>query len=388
MKAGASEYVIKGDKGLIEQLKVRIHQALAHARLTTKSRKMEAKLLKQHQAYTLVGSSTSMLKLKRSLIPLRGTTASVVITGESGTGKELVARALNVQEEDSAERPFQAINCAAIPENLLESELFGHEKGAFTGAIASKPGKFVQADGGDLFLDEIGELPLAMQAKLLRALQEREVTPVGSNKPVKFEVRVICATNRDLKNEVAEGRFREDLYYRIATIELTIPPLRDRSEDIRELVTHFLKKCDCPHLKLSRDAMAAARKHRWPGNIRALHNSLERACIMVSGSGRIVIEKTDLFLPEACASKSDQELVPTHLIPTSIGQLSRDQYEELIHWAERTYFTSALKQVDQSRTQLAEKMGVSRSFVQERLKAVGMVRAERKIPEASTCAIN
>jgi two-component system, NtrC family, response regulator len=207
------------------------------------------------------------------------TEATVLLTGESGTGKELVARAIHTFSSRRT-RPFVAVNCAAIPHDLLESELFGHVKGAFTGAVRDKTGKFLLADGGTLFLDEVGELPVDLQPKLLRALQERTVEPVGGIRPQKIDVRVVAATNADLEEGLRLGSFREDLYYRLAVIPLHLPPLRERPEDIPYLVRHFCAKHGAPQVQLAAEALRSLQDYHWPGNVRELENTVERLLIM------------------------------------------------------------------------------------------------------------
>ncbi len=372
MKAGAMEYVVKGDRQLDDEIKLRIFQAIDKGRLAVRSKKMEAKLLSHCKEFELVGVSAPVLKLRSQLLSLRGTTASVLISGESGTGKELVARALHSQEPDAAERPYQAINCAALPEHLVESELFGHEKGAFTGAIQKQDGKFVAADGGDLFLDEIGELPMAAQAKLLRVLQDKVVTPVGSVKSVRVNVRVIAATNRDLREEVRAGRFREDLYYRISVIQFSLPGLRDRVGDIPILVYHFLRQLQAPHFKLTDGALKTVTKHQWPGNIRALRNCLERATIILRAEGRTSIEEHDLVIEDSLSAPTSSVTIPDGFLPGLKTVISGEKYHGFIEWAERQYFTRALEASGHNRTKLAEQLNVSRSFVHERLKAIGL----------------
>jgi two-component system NtrC family response regulator len=220
------------------------------------------------------------------------TEATVLITGESGTGKELVARAIHSLSA-RRERPFVAINCAAIPRELLESELFGHVKGAFTGAIRDKTGKFQAAEGGTLFLDEVGELPVELQPKLLRALQERVVEPVGGTAPRKLDVRVVAATNSDLEEAIADGTFREDLYYRLAVIPVHLPPLRERPEDIPLLVRHFTAKHGAPSVGFAPEALAALQRHAWPGNVRELENTVERLLILRNSDLITVAELPD-----------------------------------------------------------------------------------------------
>jgi DNA-binding NtrC family response regulator len=241
-------------------------------------------------------ANSAMAELLETALKVASSEATVLISGESGTGKEVLARLVH-QHSPRRDGPMVAVNCTAIPDNLIESELFGHVKGAFTGAIANRKGRFQAADQGTLFLDEIGELKLDMQAKLLRAIQEREVEPVGSDRTEKVDVRIIAATNKDLREEVENGRFREDLYYRLSVIPLHIPPLRERREDIPSLANHFLKKLGAPPgVKFSDKAMALMKKYDWPGNIRELQNSIERSLILRKGS---IIDPADISLPAA-----------------------------------------------------------------------------------------
>jgi len=244
-------------------------------------------------------ANSAMAELLETALKVAGSEATVLVTGESGTGKEVLARLVH-QHSPRRDGPMVAVNCTAIPENLIESELFGHVKGAFTGAISNRKGRFQTATQGTLFLDEIGELKIDMQAKLLRAIQEREVEPVGSDRTEKVDVRIIAATNKDLREEVAKKRFREDLYYRLSVIPLHIPPLRDRPEDIPTLANHFLKKHLAPRgVRFSDKAMSLMKKYDWPGNIRELQNSVERSIILRKGK---IIEPDDISLPTAKTS--------------------------------------------------------------------------------------
>jgi len=249
----------------------------------------------------IIGKSKSMKQLGELIRRVSNTKTSVLITGESGTGKELVARAVHYSS-DMKDKPFVAVNCGAIPENLIESELFGHKKGSFTGAVSDKEGLFKVANNGTMFLDEIGELPLSMQVKLLRVLQERVVRPVGSNDNVKVDVRVIAATNKNLEQEIAKGRFREDLYYRLNVINLKTPPLRDRKDDIPILVEHFIKKYDRTLGKNiespSDEAMAALFVYPFPGNVRELENTIERA-MALEASKQISLEALPMNVQQA-----------------------------------------------------------------------------------------
>jgi transcriptional regulator with GAF, ATPase, and Fis domain len=235
----------------------------------------------------IVGSSKAMQEVFRKVDKVAGTDISVLITGETGTGKELIAREIHTRSP-RAKRPFITINCGAIPENLLESELFGHVRGAFTGAVSNRPGKFQAADGGTLFLDEIGEMPLALQVKILRALQERAVVRVGDTRPEAVDIRILAATNRDLEVEINEGRFREDLYYRLNVVNLHLPPLRDRGDDVlviaRYLLSRYAKEYDSKVKGLSPNAAVAIRKYNWPGNIREMENRIKKALVLADST--------------------------------------------------------------------------------------------------------
>lgn len=383
MKLGASEYVTKESPELGEELQIRIRQALERNRLLGRSRAMESKLVNHGREYELVGDSTPMLKLKANLLALRGQTATVLILGESGTGKEVLARNLNISSPDGHGRPFVAVNCAAIPENLIESELFGHEKGAFTGAVQKQQGKFQAADRGDILLDEVGELPLLMQAKLLRVLQEKEITPVGAVKSIPINVRVIAATNRDLREEVRAGRFREDLYYRLSVIQLHMPPLRERREDIPLLVTHFFKQFGAPYTRLSRDALTAVERHSWPGNIRALRNCLERAWILSQSQGRAAIEKDQIIFDDTNFGNSRSISVPPELLAEDSEDVSPENYQAFLKWSERIYFESAFNAVERSKKRLADQLSVSRMHIHRRFRALGLAETQNDSEEAS-----
>jgi DNA-binding NtrC family response regulator len=235
---------------------------------------------------SLVGSSPAILAAVKTIVRVAPTTATVLVYGESGTGKELLARLLH-QRSRRASGPFVAVNCAAIPEHLLESEFFGHEVGAFTGAVTRRIGRFERASGGTLFLDEIGDMNMSLQPKLLRAVQEHEVERVGGTKPIQVDVRVVAATHRDLEQDIVAGRFREDLYYRLAVVIVTLPPLRDRGEDIKLLAEHCVQRAAVEHQLpipvIAPETLALLRAHPWPGNVRQLRNTLERAVLVSEG---------------------------------------------------------------------------------------------------------
>ncbi len=279
MKAGAYDYITKpfNRDGLL----LTAAKALQFIDVTAENRKLKEELADRNDFRTLVGSSQQMEKVFAIVRKVADTEASVLITGESGTGKELVARSIHSLSSRKAS-PFIAINCSAIPRDLLESELFGHLKGAFTGAVRDKPGKFELADGGTIFLDEVGELPIELQPKLLRVLQEKEIEPVGSSHPRKIDFRVIAATNLDIEKALGESGFREDLYYRLAVIPIHLPPLRERKEDITLLLRHFCIKHGATEVRFDEPSLAAIRKYSWPGNVRELENMVERLLIMRS----------------------------------------------------------------------------------------------------------
>ena len=278
MKAGAFEYITKPFNR--DELKLTVRKALRVRDLETENVRLRREVKRRFGFENIIGDSPQMQEVFRLIEKVADTEASVLITGESGTGKELVARAIHYRSF-RAERPFVAVNCAAIPRELLESELFGHKKGAFTGAIRDKKGKFEEAGGGTIFLDEIGEMPLELQPKILRALQEKEITPVGSNEVIRVDARVVAATNRDLEVAIEEGRFREDLYYRLAVVPIHMPSLRERPDDIPLLVAHFLKTlAPGRSVTVTPEAMEALKRYTWKGNVRELENTIERLLIL------------------------------------------------------------------------------------------------------------
>lgn len=281
MRLGAFNYIPKPFD--MDEVKVLVQQALEHQTLQTENRRLKQQLRSNYRLDNIVGSSGLMQELFKVIERAADSRATVLIRGESGTGKELIARALHFNSARSA-RPFIAISCAALPETLLESEMFGHEKNAFTGAASQKPGRFELANHGTLFLDEIAEIPPSLQVKLLRVLQEREFERIGATKSIKVDVRLVAATNKDLEKAVAEGQFREDLYYRLQVIQVFVPPLRDRREDIPALVEHFLKKYNAENGRkikfVSQEAMDRLLSYPFPGNVRELENAIERAVVM------------------------------------------------------------------------------------------------------------
>lgn len=281
MRLGAYDYLEKPFK--LEELKLCIQRALSYTQTVQENTVLRRELRQKYGFSQIIGASARMQEVFRMIERVADTEATVLILGESGTGKELVARALHYNSRRSA-GPFIPINCSALPENLLESELFGHRKGAFTGAVSDKNGLFHDADGGTIFLDEIGTMPAQLQSRLLRVLQEKEVRRVGDNAPVHVNVRVLAATNENLEQLVRDGRFREDLYYRLNVVPIGMPALRDRKDDVPMLVAHFLR--DKVHsrsgqpCRITRRALDALAAYTWPGNVRELENAVERACVL------------------------------------------------------------------------------------------------------------
>jgi DNA-binding NtrC family response regulator len=310
-----------------------------------------AVLIKEYsEASGLIGHSPKMIEVYKQIALVSPSRSTVLITGESGVGKELVARAIH-RNSPGATGPFVAINCGAISESLLESELFGHVKGSFTGATADKRGLFEEANGGTIFLDEIGETSLALQVKLLRVLQEGEIRRVGSARSLHVDVRVLAATNRNLEQEVAQGHFREDLYYRLSVVTLRVPPLRERREDIGLLAVHALKRAEKLGTRaatVSEEALAQLARYNWPGNVRELENTLENAALYARGS---IITPDDL--PEKVRRATDQPAEPSRL---------NSMFEDLptLDELERRYLIHVLNQVGGSRTRAAEVLKIDR----------------------------
>ena len=301
MKLGAYDYVTKPFK--LDELRLTIVSALERKRLHEENQILRRQLLKERGFANFVGRSRTMLEIFETIRKIADSPSNVMITGETGTGKELVAQAIH-HESPRRDRPFVSVNCGAIPEGLMESELFGHVKGSFTGAVSDTPGLFAAADGGTLFMDEITEVPQSVQVKLLRAIQERTIRRVGDTRDRRVDVRLIAASNRDLGPAVAEGVLREDIFYRLNVIPIHLPPLRDRREDLPLLVAHFIQKLSQEMGKgvrgISAEALAVLEQHRWPGNIRELENAIERAIVLGSGP-TIAVDAlpTELLRPAA-----------------------------------------------------------------------------------------
>jgi len=288
MRAGASEYLTKPFD--LEELKLAIDKALTYSGLAAEVVRLRSELDREYDVEGIVASDAGMMAVLETVQKVAPTLATVMIYGESGTGKELIARALH-NLSDRATKPFVSVSAGALPETLLESELFGFEKGAFTGAVTAKPGRFELANGGTLFLDEIGDISPATQVKLLRVLQERSFERLGGTRSIEVDVRVVAATNQDLQQLIADGAFREDLFYRVNVVPVTLPPLRQRSGDIPLLVAHFLEKFKAGAKRITPAAMEALARYQWPGNIRELENTIERIIILSHGDE---IELSDL----------------------------------------------------------------------------------------------
>ncbi|MFW5501065.1 MULTISPECIES: sigma-54-dependent transcriptional regulator [unclassified Maridesulfovibrio] len=373
MKHGAFDYLTKPADN--EELKAVLAKALDYSRLVDENEKLKSAAGATEQ---MIGSSQGMLNVKDLIEQAGPSEATILVLGESGTGKELVAEGLH-RASQRADKPLIKVNCAALPADLLESELFGYMKGAFTGANANKPGRFQLASGGTLFLDEIGEMDPVLQAKILRALQEKVVEPLGSVSPVETDVRIIAATNRDLKKEVENGNFREDLYYRLSVLEIRIPPLRERVGDLPSLVAYLLEKLGRKNNKKVRSVspsfLDSLSRYDWPGNVRELENVLERAIIL----SRSEVLGPELLPPQVISpaprqtspepAPSAQPAQQTHqAAPTpSTGTPTLDD-------AERQALIAALEANQHHRERTAEALGISRRTLQYKLKKYGLTR--------------
>jgi two-component system, NtrC family, nitrogen regulation response regulator NtrX len=343
-----------------DRLLVTVRNALAHAELMDEnSRLREA----TESRFTMVGNSPALRTVRELIAKVGPTAARVLITGDNGTGKELVARALH-EASPRRDRPFIEVNCAAIPSELIESELFGHMKGSFTGAFADRAGKFEQADGGTLFLDEVGDMSLSAQAKLLRVLQEGVVTRIGGSKAIQVDVRVLAATNKDLDDEIGEGRFREDLLYRLNVVPIDVPPLRERREDIPVLVAHFAEQlaasAGVPGRKFADDAVRRLQARAWPGNIRELRNAVERALILASG-------KT------VTAADIDQ-LVPSVTAGTAGEVGGAHTFETFKQEAEKNFLAQQLLEHDWNVSETARALKMPRSNLYKKIERYGLTR--------------
>jgi two-component system nitrogen regulation response regulator GlnG len=373
MKRGAFDYLVKPVD--LERLSQVVARAFEAARLMH----VPAALPGEDGGDRLIGRSLLMQEMGNTIGRVAPQDVNVLILGESGAGKELVARAL-YHHSRRADRPYLAINCAAIPEPLLESELFGHEAGAFTGATRRRVGKFEQCDGGTLFLDEIGDMSPAIQAKMLRVLQDQQFERVGGDEPVRTQVRILAATNHDLEQLVGEGKFRKDLYYRLKVVTIAVPPLRERKEDVAELAHHFLFRFN---RELNRDlrgfapeALALFQQYDWPGNVRELQSAIKEA--MLRATGNLLLAE---FLPEPLrraqraedrGPKADEALDVPALIEGLLGRGEKDLHAQVIRQVERTLFTRVLRHTHGHQTQASELLGLNRSTLRTKLRDLGV----------------
>jgi DNA-binding NtrC family response regulator len=369
MKEGAFDFIQKPVD--LDHLKLLVERATRQQELLRENLILREEFASRYGFPRIVGESPAMRAVSHQLQKVAATEATVLLLGESGTGKELFARAIH-HISDRREQPFIALNCAAIPENLVENELFGHEKGAFTGAGNRKVGKIEMAQRGTLFLDEIGELPLASQAKLLRVLEERRFERVGGTQPIDVDVRIVTATNRDLLKRIREKLFREDLYFRISAVPITIPALRDRGDDLDILADHFLEKfcreLGKSELALSKEARRRLREYSWPGNVRELQNAIERAVILAEGP-----EITHELLVSKPAAVNT-ESAPANLVPETFsweGSFDEVTARAQLH-VERVLLENALKDSRWNKTRAAEKLGITPKTLLAKMRATGL----------------
>jgi two-component system response regulator AtoC len=362
LQRGAQHYLVKPIRW--DELALVLRQAVAHERARRDLERLRGELDRAAGFEELVGGSPAMQEVFRVVQQVADADATVLLRGETGTGKELVARALHRRSARS-ERAFVAVNCTAVPRELMESEFFGHEKGAFTGAASRRQGRFQQADGGTLFLDEVGDLDLAIQAKLLRALQEREVTRVGAERIERVDVRVVAATNRDLEVLVKEGQFRDDLYYRLNVIPVRLPPLRERPGDVAALVDHFVRsfaeRLGRPVPMPPPEVLVAAASYPWPGNVRELRNLCERAALM----------GWDAVAPLLGQPAAEQ---PSLATPAEFSLPLLDARARLVERFEREYLTRLLRQHRGKVGEVARAAGIAERNLYEKLKAYGISR--------------
>jgi DNA-binding NtrC family response regulator len=358
MRMGAVDFLTKPIN--LEHLRLVIQRSLRSRALLDEVTALKERLHEQFAFHSILSKSPRMHDVFELISHVSQTSSTVLIEGETGTGKELVARAVHAASTRRA-GPFVAVNCAALPEALLESELFGHEKGAFTSAVGQRKGRFELASGGTIFLDEIGEIPLAMQSKLLRVLQERRFERVGGSQTVEVDVRVVAATNRDLLRLCKDGKFREDLYYRLNVVKVDLPPLHERSEDIPLLAAHFVQRFSPPGTapkEIAPKAMEALLSHRWPGNIRELENAIERACV-TSRDGSI--------RPENLPNEILKQNRPKYQLPVDLSRPLTDQLSELTAAFEDRYLRRALKRTRGHIGRTARLTGLSRRTITDKI---------------------
>lgn len=367
MKLGAFEYITKPIK--IDEMKLVIERALDYQRLKTENVFLQRQLKAKYRFKNLIGDSDEMQRVFRLIEKIASTTSTVLICGESGTGKELVARAIHYNS-DRRNEPMVPVNCGAIPEDLLESELFGYDKGAFTGALKTRIGRFELAHGGTIFLDEIGDMSPALQVKILRVLQEHEFERVGGIKSIKVDIRVIAATHRNLEVAVKQGTFREDLYYRLNVIPLVIPPLRERQYDIPLLTHYFIEKFNSDKKRaikgISPDALTCFTQYDWPGNVRELENLIERLVILKEEGA---IEKEDL--PEKIIGKESTDFIPSLEIPEN-----GISFTTAVSEFEKELIVRALKKTNWVKNRAAKLLNLKRTTLVEKMKKINLSREE------------
>jgi two-component system nitrogen regulation response regulator GlnG len=375
MKWGAYDYLTKPFD--VEELEMTVQKALKTQALARENVELRANLRRKYDINNLVGSSEKMQEVYKTIGRIADKDVTVLIQGESGTGKEMVARAIHYNSRRSS-CPFVPVNCVAIPENLLESEMFGHVKGAFTGATANRTGKFVQAQRGTLFLDEVSDISLDLQGKLLRVLQEHEVEPVGGQGTMKVDVRVVAATNRDLDVELCEGRFREDLYYRLNVVPMKLPPLRERKEDIPELALYFIQKF-ADEMSLEPHGIEAAalellQSYPWPGNVRELENLIKRIMVIQSDQ-TITPEHISLALPkQAKPGPAHQAPLWDELVEQELLCLNSESavYECLLEKLEKPLIRKVLERCKGNQLRAAEALGINRNTLYKKMKKLGL----------------
>ncbi|RJP81295.1 MAG: sigma-54-dependent Fis family transcriptional regulator [Desulfobacteraceae bacterium] len=365
LKKGAYDYLTKPLD--FDKLRITLEKAMEHRRLKEENRMLRETAGRHFSRRNIIGSSQAMEKLFETIAQVAPSEATVLIHGESGTGKELIAGAVHYNS-DRKDRPFIKINCAAITETLLESELFGHEKGAFTGADRQKQGKFLQADHGSLLLDEVGEMPLSMQVKLLRVLQEREITRVGGDTVVPVDVRVIAATNKNLLEMTEKGKFREDLFYRLHVVTLEVPPLRNREDDIPLLAAHFLTLFSEKNRKIINGFTPAAMdcliRYRWPGNVRELMNTVERS---------VVLARSDYIDVEDLPVIQRQPLLKNGISIQHHEPTSGENEGAFLETIEKAAIVNMLGAVNNNKSEAARRLGITRKTLHKKLKKYGLM---------------
>ena len=359
MKRGAYDFITKPFD--LKQIRVIIKRALEYGALHRELDYLRKEVQEKYQFHNIVGQSKKMQRLFAFVDQVADSSANILIHGESGTGKEMLARAIHYRSS-RREKPFFPIDCGSITETLLESELFGHVKGAYTGATSTRSGIFEAANGGTVFLDEVGDTPLSTQSKLLRVIQEKELKPVGSDQIKKVDVRIICATNRELKKAVSKGTFREDLYYRIATIPILLPPLRERTDDIPILVNHFIEKYSNINKKkvkgIAREALFILMGYQWPGNIRELEHVIERAVLITRGA---MIKSKDIYMDHSNYISGEQHIFKLGLL------------NEVVDQTEKEHIIKTLEAVNFNRSKAAKLLGISRRTLYDKLEKYNLI---------------